>query len=219
MKRAEQIERVREVFDGWAVEGRADGLESSHGPSARPAFEKLSLAPDSWYLDIGCGSGYTVRWAAAACQGGRAVGLDLSSGMVRLATRLSASSPTAEFLCSEFPDASLPAGQFDAIFSMETFYYIADLPRALARVHELLKPGGQFACVVDFYAENTASHGWPLELETEFRLLSALGWKNTFLAAGFELQEQSRIKRSEESGVPTWKIRQGSLLTLGRKPL
>ena len=218
MSANEQVERVRQVFDEWAAAGRAAGLEEHHGPSARPAFDRLALRSDAHYLDIGCGNGYTVRWAAEACPEGHAIGLDVSGQMIELARRTSAEWNQVEFRQSEFPEHWLPEASFDAIFSMETFYYLPDIPAALARVHELLKPGGRFACVVDFYAENTASHGWPLELGTEMRLLSALGWKNAFAAAGLEVTEQTRVRRPVDSRAPEWKIRQGSLLTLGAKP-
>jgi cyclopropane fatty-acyl-phospholipid synthase-like methyltransferase len=57
-------DRVRTVFDGWARDGSADRMESSHSPFVRQAFDTLPLNRRSWYLDIGCGNGYTVRWAA-----------------------------------------------------------------------------------------------------------------------------------------------------------
>jgi len=214
----EQVESVRQVFDSWATAGRADGLERHHGPSARPAFDRLALRPDARYLDIGCGNGYTVRWAAETCPRGRAIGLDVSARMIELARRLSAAWDHVEFRQSAFPEQSLPESSFDAIFSMETFYYLPDIPAALERVHALLKPGGRFACVLDFYAENTESHDWPAELGVSMRLMSALGWKKAFGAAGLEVIEQGRIKRAPDSGAPEWKIRQGSLLTLGVKP-
>ncbi len=77
---SEQTTRVRDVFDDWARRGRAEGMERGHGPTARQGFDRLEVGAGTRYLDIGCGNGYTVRWAAAA--GARATGLDVSAEMI-----------------------------------------------------------------------------------------------------------------------------------------
>lgn len=212
------VNKAREVFDDWARKGNGERLEKSHGPSVRPAFERLPLRPDSVYLDVGCGSGYSVRWAAEACPDGKATGLDVSEEMVELARRMSKEHPGVEFVHSEFPDEVLPAGQFDAILSMEAMYYLPDLQAGLRRIHDLLRPGGQFVCVVDYYAENTATHVWPDELGTVMTLRSTRGWRDEFQAAGLEVVEQDRVRLPAAEGVEDWKVRQGTLYTLGRKP-
>lgn len=217
MERERQVDEVRVLFDGWAKAGRSESMEESHGPAARPAFEKLPLKDDSWYLDIGCGNGYTVRWAAAISPRGRAHGIDVSPEMIEKAAAMSAELENVEFLRSEFPEDRLPAGRFDAIFSMEAFYYLPDVDAGLRRVRELLRPGGTFVCVVDFYGENTASHSWPKEVGVKMKLLSALGWKGRFEAAGLTVLEQGRVKLPPEVASAEWKTRQGSLFTVGRR--
>lgn len=217
MERERRADGVRALFDDWARTGRSDTMAASHGPSARPAFDRLPLRADSWFLDVGCGNGYAVRWAAERAPQGKAVGIDLSSAMVEHARALSTGFSNVEFHRSEFPEASLPAGRFDAIFSMEAFYYLDDLEKGLRRVTELLAPGGTFVCVVDYYAENTASHPWPREVGVSMRLHSALGWKKRFEAAGMTVVEQGRIRVPSEQASAAWKTKQGSLLTVGRR--
>ncbi len=39
-------------------------MERGHGPVARRLVDRMQLAPDAWYLDIGCGNGYTVQVGA-----------------------------------------------------------------------------------------------------------------------------------------------------------
>lgn len=53
----QRIDEVRQLFDRWAEQGRAEGMEKSHGPSARAAFERLEVGPGQHFLDIGCGNG------------------------------------------------------------------------------------------------------------------------------------------------------------------
>ena len=213
-----QLHRVQQVFDDWAVRGRAEGMETSHAPFVRPTFDRLALVPDAWYLDIGCGNGYTVRWAAHAAPDGKAVGIDLSSEMVALARSLSRDIPNAEFHKEAFPEHTLPRDRFDAILSMEVFYYLPDLTAGLAETLRLLRPGGSFACMVDFYGENEISHSWPTDVGVEMTLLDEVGWRSALGAAGFTDIEQHRVKLPVEEASEPWRAAQGSLLTLGRRP-
>ena len=205
------------LFDRWAADGRAEGMEKSHGPAARMAFDRLKLRDNGHYLDIGCGNGYTVRWAAAAAPAGRAVGIDLSEEMIRRARSLSSGFANAQFVAGSFPDVEPPGAPFDAVFSMEVFYYLPDLDAAIRRVRELLRPGGHFACVVDYYGENQASHSWPSDVGVPMKLLHSAGWADAFQRAGLPVIEQKRLRPSREQATAEWKITEGSLMTLGRR--
>jgi SAM-dependent methyltransferase len=212
-------ERVSALFDDWARRGRAEGMERGHEPAARQAFEWLAVRPGQGYLDVGCGNGYSVRWAAAVDPSVRAVGVDVSAEMIALARAASAAFPNATYHCAAFPGASLPAGELDAIFSMEVFYYLPDLGAGLREIARVLAPGGRFACVVDFYAENEASHDWPEQVGVPMHLLSEAGWRDAMEQAGLRVVEQARLRPPLEPGAePSWKHREGSLLTLAARP-
>ena len=211
------MNRIREIFDDWARTGRADGMERGHGPSARLAFNELKLQPRSRYLDIGCGNGYTVRWAARAALLGHAVGTDISEEMINMAREMSFGIPNVEFVLGRFPEIDLGDEGFDAIFSMEVFYYFPDLVAALTRVRELLKPGGSFACVVDYYGENIASHSWPEDVGVPMTLLDTGGWADAFRRAGLAVMDQRRLRLSPDDASAEWKVTEGSLLTVGRR--
>jgi len=192
-------------------------MEASHTPFARPAFDQLPLTATSRYLDIGCGNGYTVRWAAAIATGGRAVGIDVSPAMIERAQQRSADHANVAFHTAEFPTALLADGSFDVIFSMEVFYYLPDLEGALDATHRLLKPGGTFACAVDFYGENVASHDWPADVGVPMRLMDAAGWRGALVQAGFVEVTQDRLRVPAEQASESWKATEGSLLTVGRR--
>lgn len=214
-----RVARVRAVFDEWAQGGRADGMAASHWPVARVALERLALGPEAHFLDIGCGNGYAVRWAADTAPRGRAVGIDVAPEMIALAKRLSTGQPNAEFRVARFPGAAdgAPLGEtFDAIFSMEVFYYLPDLDAALRDALGLLRPGGRFACAVDYYGENPASHGWPEDVGVQMTLLDSAGWRAAFERAGFVDVRQERIR--QPAADDDWKRTEGTLLTLGRRP-
>lgn len=220
MERAEdpRLVRVREVFDAWARAGRAERMEQGHGIVARRAFERLYLPRDGWYLDIGCGNGYTVRWAAEAAPEGWAVGIDLSAEMVEGARRMSAHLSNVEFQQTSFPETRLPHGCFDSIFSMEVLYYLPDLNAALEEIRRLLIPEGRFTCVVDYYTENEASHRWPEEVGLEMTLLDTAGWRRALERAGLEVLLQERLRLEPQETTAGWRVTEGSLLTLARRP-
>lgn len=215
----DQLLRVRDVFDELAETGRASLPEPTNGVTARQAFDALAVAPGQHFLDIGCGSGDVVRWAAQLAPSVDALGLDVSAQMIALARASTTRLPNARFRRASFPQIDLEPDHFDAIFSMDTFYYLADLPGGLETVRTLLVPGGRFACVADYYGENTASHRWPEELGVAMHLLSAAEWRGAFEDAGLDVLHQERLRVTYLPDTPvTWKHTEGSLLTVGRRP-
>ncbi|HET7038534.1 MAG TPA: class I SAM-dependent methyltransferase [Gemmatimonadales bacterium] len=227
----DRVARVRAVFDEWARGPRADDMAASHAPVARVALDRLRPGRDARFLDIGCGNGYVVRWAAEAAPDGLAVGIDVSPDMITLARRHSTGHANARFEVADIAGPTTPtalaAASFDAIFSMEVFYYLPDLDAALRRTLDLLRPGGRFACAVDYYGENTASHSWPSDLGVAMTLLDQAGWKAAFGRAGFVNVRQERIRQAAPTAAATevaahgpsadWKVTQGTLLTLGER--
>ena len=213
-------DKVRETFDAWAANGRSEGMERGHGPAAREAFSALGLPRGCRYLDVGCGNGYTLRWAASELEAVEALGLDLSPKMVERARALSREHRAIRCEAGSFPEAAkgLKPDHFDGAFSMEALYYLPSLGPALLRMCELLRPGGRFACVVDYYLENPASHSWPEDLGVPMILLPEKGWAEAFRGAGFEIEDQRRLRPDQDPSAPQWKTSCGSLLTLGRKP-
>ncbi|HJK89103.1 MAG TPA: methyltransferase domain-containing protein [Polyangiaceae bacterium LLY-WYZ-15_(1-7)] len=214
----QQVESVRDLFDAWARKGRDEGMEEGHGFAAREAFRRLGVAPGQHYLDVGCGNGYSVRWAADVDPSVSAVGLDVSPEMIAKA-RAKTPQPNARFIHAPFPLPLLKAKTFHAIFSMEVFYYLPDLTWGILSAARLLVPGGLFACVVDYYEENAASHGWPEDVGVAMHRLSEAGWRAAMEEVGLEVVEQARLRPPLAEGeAPSWKQTEGSLLTLARRP-
>lgn len=98
------------------------------------------LPRGGFLLDLGCGTGLFVERYVE--EGGRAVGLDISPGMVRRGQKRCPQSAfcvgTAEVL--PFQDET-----FDALASLLAFSYIPDPETMLAESYRVLRPGGQIA--------------------------------------------------------------------------
>ena len=206
---------VADVFSEWAETGRADRMADGHLVNAERAFHILNPAPGSRYLDIGCGNGYSVRWAAGVDPSVQAMGLDTAEGMIRHARALSSQWSNCRFIHAPFPCPELRTGAFDSIFTMEVLYYMDDVPSALESIRSLLKPGGKVVSIIDYYEENPHSFGWPEDVGLAMQLHSIEGWRSLFEAAGLRVLQQEQLKHPLPEGqAPNWQHSIGSLMTL-----
>jgi ubiquinone/menaquinone biosynthesis C-methylase UbiE len=91
-------------------------------------------------LDIGCGTGLFMNQYVVG--GGRAVGIDISSGMVHHGRQRC---PENEFCIGTANMLPFQDATFDAITSLLAFSYIPDPDTMLRESYRVLKPGGQIA--------------------------------------------------------------------------
>ncbi len=126
-----------------------------HGGTALPEYGPLAptedtlrlldLTPDLRALELGCGSGHSLRYLAerGACE---LWGLDLSPVQIRFAEETLR--PFAERVrLIESPmevNPGIPLGSFDLVFSIYGLGWTTDLPGTLALVADYLCPGGVF---------------------------------------------------------------------------
>jgi len=109
-------------------------------------LEAAKISPGMSVLDVGCGRGEILRYAA--CQGARAVGFDYATAAIEI---------TAEYLRAHL-DASMiaihlgnaqqlpyPDCSFDRVFMLDVVehLYPAELHRAMVEIRRVLRPGGQ----------------------------------------------------------------------------
>ncbi len=111
------------------------------------------LRPDMDVLEFGCGTGSTALIHARYVKQIQAI--DISPKMIEIA-RVKASEQNIEnvaFKCATLDDLGTSDQAFDAVFGLNVLHLVPDKEEAIARVHNLLKPGGVFvsstACVRD----------------------------------------------------------------------
>jgi len=123
-----------------------EDLDTAQEQKMAHICRKLRLRPDDYLLDIGCGWGGLVIYAAQH-YGVRALGITLSPRQVAYATERIARAGLADRVRVELRDYRDPdLGTFDKIVSVGMFEHVgrSKLPEYFAHAYYLLKPGGLF---------------------------------------------------------------------------
>jgi ubiquinone/menaquinone biosynthesis C-methylase UbiE len=185
---------LREEFNRWAESGRGDGMEQDHLRITLPVLEKMRLAPADNVLDVGCGSGWLSRRISKRVPEGRAVGMDISDEMVRIARRNGLDHDNILFVTGEAAEIPWESNFFHHAISVESAYYWPDPAAGLKEIHRVLRPGGSAWILINYYRDNPYSHQWGALLAVPTHLLSAEEWADLFRGAGFAPVSQERIK-------------------------
>lgn len=112
----------------------------------------LELAPDSVVVDIGCGTGCALRYAAKKVVHGTLIGVDPVPRMVEIAREKTANSPAADrIVFYEGGAESLPieSDTVDVVLAFDSFDHWRDQREGLNEVRRVLKPKGILVVVKD----------------------------------------------------------------------
>lgn len=108
--------------------------------SVEPMLDALAVGAGATVLDVACGPGYVA--AAAVARGARAVGLDFSHAMARLAARLH---PEAEFRCGDAEKLPFCEACFSAVAMNFAVHHFIHPAIALQEARRVLRGGGRVA--------------------------------------------------------------------------
>jgi demethylmenaquinone methyltransferase/2-methoxy-6-polyprenyl-1,4-benzoquinol methylase len=126
---------------------------SSEQPLAALGLKKLNASAGETVLEIGFGTGYALLALATAVRGsGRVVGIDISRGMFKVASKKIARANLSHRVTVEQGDAAvLPfeADSFDAVFISFTLelFDTPEIATVLSECRRVLKPGGRIGVV------------------------------------------------------------------------
>lgn len=154
-----------------------DGDEGAYWASHCETFEKSLAAYDgrfmaaaelgtqSLVLDVGCGTGRSTVEAAKAAGDGSALGVDLSSAMLRVARERAEREgvANARFLQADAQVHPFAAGTFDAAIARTSAMFFADKAAALTNIALALRPGGRLALLV---WQPPSANEWITEIAT-----------------------------------------------------
>lgn len=116
-----------------------DFLATLHGPDKNQLFLADPPSKKRAALDLGCGSGVLAE--ALSSEYGRVLAVDISEEMLRIA-RAHHALPNIEYVLADVNSLELEE-RFDLICSANTFHHLGDPESMLARLRNLLHPGGR----------------------------------------------------------------------------
>ncbi|AKJ64828.1 class I SAM-dependent methyltransferase [Kiritimatiella glycovorans] len=191
-----------QLFDHWATGDRARPMWQNHLPRVRQVWQMIPNS-DGNYLEVGCGCGLGLRHIAAnQYRDGQCVGIDVSEGMIRLARETTAGLGNVRLEAADFINWEPGEGlTFDAIFSMEVFYYFSSIQEGLDHAARLLAPGGWLWVLVDLYHENAASHDWSERLGVPMQMWSKARYADGFAKAGLSEVRQIILHNPNDGGA------------------
>jgi ubiquinone/menaquinone biosynthesis C-methylase UbiE len=140
-------------WDRIARKYAADPIKDIDGYARTVDRTRHYLRSTDTVLELGCGTGTTALTLAPHVS--RMVATDLSGEMIAIAREKAATSAcrNAEFVVATPKNASWPDGSFDAVLAFNLWHLVADRMSALARVYQVLKPGGLFVSKTPCLAE------------------------------------------------------------------
>lgn len=115
-----------------------------------PLLDAAAIGRADRVLDIGCGTGEITREAARRAPEGTALGVDLSSAMLRVAREKAAAEGPANvtFVQGDAQVFPFGAGEFDLAVSRTGTMFFADPVAAFGNVARALRPGGRLVQLV-----------------------------------------------------------------------
>ncbi len=109
------------------------------------------LRPGQQVLDLGCGTGYPALLAAQAVgKEGSVLGLDLADEMLDVARRKAGALGLSNVTFERADAARLPfdSSSWDSIISRFCLMFLPDVPKGVAEIARVLKPGGFLVAAV-----------------------------------------------------------------------
>ncbi len=123
-------------------------LDRQLSPLGLQAMDALRLEPGEVVVDLGCGTGQTVRQLAQRVgPAGRVIGVDISPLLLNLARGATQGLEQIDYIEGDAATLDLPPCSIDAFFSRFGVMALADHPAAFLNFHRLLKRNGKIAFV------------------------------------------------------------------------
>ena len=152
--------------------------------------------PDMEVLELGCGTGSTAIAHAPYVKHIQAI--DISSKMIEIAQRKADEKNinNVTFQCLSIDAFNAPEKTLDAVLGLSILHLLEDKEDVIARVHEMLKPGGIFvtstACIGDTMKlfKFVVPIGKFFGLMPVVKVFTTKELEHSLTAAGFEIDYQ-----------------------------
>jgi ubiquinone/menaquinone biosynthesis C-methylase UbiE len=149
----------------------SDRYDRQLAPFADALLDRAGLAQHESVLDIGCGCGVTTFAAGRLTR--RAVGLDISTSLLEVATdrAAAASLDNVEFIVGDAQTYPLEEGSFDAIISQFGLMFFDDPVAAFTNLRGALAPNGRLTFIT---WQPLEANDWVMQVGRQVSLHTAL---------------------------------------------
>ncbi len=177
---------------------RFDTLSGNYAASevhtSSPTRDRLHalLPPVESVCDVASGAGHTGLGFAGMAR--RIVAVDPAPNMLAQVRRLAAERGVAVETVEAFAESiPLPSASFDLVVCRVAAHHFSDLPKAMAEMTRLAKPGGRVAIIDMEGNEEPAIDALNHEIEvlhdpTHVRSYTVAHWRQLFAANGLEIE-------------------------------
>ncbi|MEM1355259.1 MAG: class I SAM-dependent methyltransferase [Planctomycetota bacterium] len=185
------------------------------GPNYAARLDRVAgwVGPEARVLDVGCAGGQISIDLAKRV--GSVHGIDVGGRLIALARQRAQREGVGGVTFTKIPieDSMLDGKSYDAITAFAVLHLVDDCAATLARMHEVLRPGGRLIIEVPYIGD------WGLPIRALIRGMQLVGKAppiHFFKQAQFEAMLRDTGFQIEESKVYNPKARQQYLLV--RKP-
>jgi len=185
-----------QFWDKVAEKYAKQPIEDEAAYQKKLAITRDYLRPDMDVLEIGCGTGSTAILHAPYVKHIRAI--DFSANMIAIAKAKAKAKhiDNVTFEQATIEDLNSPDQSLDAVLGLSILHLLRDKEAAIARVYQMLKPGGIFVtstvCIGDTMSwfKLIAPIGRFLGIFPFVQVLTAQALADSLIQAGFELDYQ-----------------------------
>lgn len=177
--------------------GRALGraMDFANRAPTRWAVDRLDPQPGEHVLDVGCGTGAGIAQVLARAPL-QACGIDPSPTMIAAARDKLGS--RAELLVCDAMEMPFAPARFDAALALNVFYFCDTEARMIARIRDVLKPGGR---LVAYVTARETMELWPFARAGLHRLYDAQDLHDAMVEGGFSPERIEVHARTVARGV------------------
>ena len=126
-------------------------MNFGHAPLTNWGLDHVEFSDGMVMLDIGCGGGATLKRLLKRSPKGMVYGIDISEESVVKAKNVNKQLLNKQVFVRQGSADSLPweDQKYDVVTAVETVYFWPNLPQCFQEVKRVLKPGGQFAIMLE----------------------------------------------------------------------
>lgn len=143
--------------EGEAGRAMLARMNESHAYLVDWGLACIELHTGDTVLDIGCGGGNTLARIAERVTEGHLVGIDYAETSVEASRAFNAALVAAgrmEILHGSVESLPFEDGHFDAVVTVESFYFWPNPEECLKEVARVVKKGGTFLLLAEIYERN-----------------------------------------------------------------